>query len=233
MTTRDLFTLRMFLIVSELLLPFCFFFTHTSSTEIYTLALHDSLFFFFNDTAPPDISPLPLHAPLPIPSRDPPRSRRAAAALAETAPPAGPGRGAPATRTPPLPRAARPRARPRGPAAPGRGSPWRAGRPGRTAASAASAAARGRSSRAATAAGPRRGGSPGRRGASPPRPPGDAPRRAPAAGRVATPRPPASCPTPSARRDHSRADGGSRRPRPPRPRGAALETGSNARSGGT
>src|SRR3989449_11734416 len=66
MTTRDLFTLRMFLIVSELLLPFCFFFTHTSSTEIYTLALHDSLFFFFNDPATPDISPLPLHDPLPI-----------------------------------------------------------------------------------------------------------------------------------------------------------------------
>src|SRR3989449_9352082 len=50
----------------SVLLSLCFFFTYTSTTEISTLSLHDSLVFFLNDPAPTEISPLPLPAPLPI-----------------------------------------------------------------------------------------------------------------------------------------------------------------------
>src|SRR2546422_11644863 len=44
-----------------------FFFNDTATTEIYTLSLHYALLFFFNEPAPPELSPLPLPAPLPIP----------------------------------------------------------------------------------------------------------------------------------------------------------------------
>src|SRR3989440_7592212 len=45
-----------------------------------------SVFFFFNDTATPEIYPLPLHAPLPIPRRCP--GRRQAQPALRHAPPA-------------------------------------------------------------------------------------------------------------------------------------------------
>src|SRR5260370_1202551 len=48
------------------LFPSLFFFIDTELIYIYTLPLHYSLFFFLNDTAPPEISPFPLPDPLPI-----------------------------------------------------------------------------------------------------------------------------------------------------------------------
>src|SRR2546422_299785 len=43
-----------------------FFFIDMPSTDIFSLFLHCSFFFFLNDPAPTEISPLPLHDPLPI-----------------------------------------------------------------------------------------------------------------------------------------------------------------------
>src|SRR2546426_1056592 len=43
-----------------------FFSNDTAPTYFYSLSLHYSLFFFLNDPASPEISPFPLHAPLPI-----------------------------------------------------------------------------------------------------------------------------------------------------------------------
>src|SRR5260370_703411 len=43
-----------------------FFFFYMSPLHIYTLSLPYSLFFFFNDPAPPEISPFPLPDALPI-----------------------------------------------------------------------------------------------------------------------------------------------------------------------
>src|SRR5260370_1370038 len=45
---------------------FFFFFYYMTIFLIFSLFLHNSFFFFLNDTAPPEISPFPLHAPLPI-----------------------------------------------------------------------------------------------------------------------------------------------------------------------
>src|SRR2546425_1005560 len=53
------------------LFSFFFFFKSTVSIYIYTLSLHLFLFFFLNDPAPPEISPLPLPASLPIFSPSP------------------------------------------------------------------------------------------------------------------------------------------------------------------
>src|SRR2546421_691326 len=43
-----------------------FFFYDSSSFAILIFSLHVSLFFFLNDPAPTEISPFPLHDPLPI-----------------------------------------------------------------------------------------------------------------------------------------------------------------------
>src|SRR5258708_327305 len=43
--------------------------TDNSSPETSILPLLDPFFFFLNDPAPPEISPLPLHGPLPISGR--------------------------------------------------------------------------------------------------------------------------------------------------------------------
>src|SRR5258707_15424526 len=51
------------------LLPFTTlvsFFINTPPTHFYLYPIIFLFFFFFNDPAPPEISPLPLHAPLPI-----------------------------------------------------------------------------------------------------------------------------------------------------------------------
>src|SRR3989449_7690483 len=112
-----------------------FFSNYTTTPEIYTLSLLYSLFFFLNDPAPPEFSPLPLHAPLPIapPRRAEPavraradpgvRAQRASAPDGPPGPPLGePSREArrsprrePADRVAPAPvqpeRLTRPRAR--------------------------------------------------------------------------------------------------------------------------
>src|SRR2546427_1116408 len=55
---------------------FFFFYNDTSPPKISLLYLHAFFFFFFKDPAPPDISPFPLHPPLPIPAgSDPPQHR--------------------------------------------------------------------------------------------------------------------------------------------------------------
>src|SRR2546427_5254404 len=46
----------------------CFVFNKTVALEIYPLAPPIFFFFFFNDPAPTEISPFPLHAALPISS---------------------------------------------------------------------------------------------------------------------------------------------------------------------
>src|SRR2546430_8306348 len=48
-------------------MSFCSFFSiSTASSELNPLPQNYSFFFFLNDTPPTEISPLPLHAPLPI-----------------------------------------------------------------------------------------------------------------------------------------------------------------------
>src|SRR2546425_11485780 len=50
---------------------FFFFLNFTSTPYIYLFSLPSSFFFFLNDPAPTEISPLSLHAPLPIYQRSP------------------------------------------------------------------------------------------------------------------------------------------------------------------
>src|SRR5260370_1233165 len=54
------------IISSNALFIMFFFFNDTPTSEIYILSLLYALFFFLNEPAPPEISPFPLHAPLPI-----------------------------------------------------------------------------------------------------------------------------------------------------------------------
>src|SRR2546425_13278909 len=68
-----------------------FFSNHTQLLVLYPLSLILDLFFFLNDPPPPEISPLSLHAPLPI---SPPRTGSAPCLRA------GRSRSSPSPRTP-------------------------------------------------------------------------------------------------------------------------------------
>src|SRR5256885_1406705 len=54
--SRDIYTFKCFHIYNMLVFLFC----------LLIMSPHFFFFFFLNDPAPPEISPLPLHAPLPI-----------------------------------------------------------------------------------------------------------------------------------------------------------------------
>src|SRR5260370_34730501 len=68
-----------------LLVAHLFSYNTSFQFEISILALDRSFFFFLNDPAPPEISTLPLHAPLPIcPSAGPTSGNPASASSAST-----------------------------------------------------------------------------------------------------------------------------------------------------